>query len=218
MFSTIVFLYPILFFAGLVAGRIISEIVGRYCQGSERAEATLSRIFLVGLASATLCLLNFHYFGFTAGFFKYVIISNLLLLVSCMDVEVGLIPNRFVFIIFLWVFLWQFFYPFHSLLSAIIGFLAGGGLFYLITMLSGGGMGGGDVKLMAVLGLAAGWPDVLMIILLSFVLGAVAGLVLMICRKKTRRDALSFAPFLSLAFLLVSFWGGKIWQWYLVSL
>ncbi len=78
-------------------------------------------------------------------------------------------------------------------------------------------MGGGDVKLMAVLGLAAGWPDVLIVIMLAFILGAIAGVGLLICGKKTRRDTLAFAPFLSLAFILVTIWGREIWQWYLLS-
>jgi leader peptidase (prepilin peptidase)/N-methyltransferase len=141
-----------------------------------------------------------------------------LLLVSCIDLEVGLIPNRFVLIIFIWVLLWQLFYPGLSPLSALLGFIVGAGLFFIIVLLSRGGMGGGDVKLMAVLGLAAGWPDVLIVMVLAFVLGAVTGAGLLISRKKTRRDALAFAPFLMLAFILVSFWGREIWQWYLVSM
>ena len=176
------------------------------------------RKLLPGLVSAVLMMLSFYYLGFSAGFFKYVVIFNLLLLVSCIDLEVGLIPNRFVLIIFSWVFIWQLFYPSLSPLSALAGFITGAGLFLLIALLSKGGMGGGDVKLMAVLGLAAGWPDVLIVIALAFILGAVTGTVLLICRRKTRHDALAFAPFLSLAFILVSIWGREIWQWYLVSL
>lgn len=187
-------------------------------KGGRGSKAVLGRNFLPGLVSAALFLLSFYCLYFSADFVKYVVIFNLLLLISSIDLKVGLIPNRFVFIIFIWVILWQLFYPRLSSLSALTGFLTGAGLFYIIALLSKGGMGGGDVKLMAVLGLASGWPDVLIIIMLSFVLGAVTGLTLIICRRKTRRDALSFAPFLSLAFVLVSFWGREIWQWYLVSM
>jgi prepilin signal peptidase PulO-like enzyme (type II secretory pathway) len=98
--------------------------------------------------------------------------------------------------------------------SALAGFLTGGGLFYAIALLSRNGMGGGDVKLMAVLGLGAGWPYVIVVVLLSFVLGAVTDLVLLALKLTTRKSPLAFAPFLSLAFLLSTFWGAKIWQWY----
>lgn len=187
-------------------------------KGNKGVEAVLGRNILAGLVSAVLFMLSFYYLGFSAYFFKYVVIFNLLLLVSCIDLEVGLIPNRFVFIIFIWVLLWQLSYPGLSPLSALLGFIVGAGLFFFIVLLSRGGMGGGDVKLMAVLGLATGWPDVLIVMVFAFVLGAVTGVALLICRKKTRRDALAFAPFLSLAFILVSVWGREIWQWYLVSM
>jgi leader peptidase (prepilin peptidase)/N-methyltransferase len=187
-------------------------------KGDRVSKAVLARYFLPGLVSAALFLLSYYYLHFSADFVKYIVIFNLLLLISCIDLKVGLIPNRFVFIIFIWVLLWQLFYPRLSSLSALTGFLTGAGLFYIIAQLSKGGMGGGDVKLVAVLGLASGLPDVLIIIMLSFVLGAITGLTLIICRRKTRRDALPFAPFLSLAFILVSFWGREIWQWYLVSM
>ena len=197
---------------------VFPGVKGAGVKGDRGIKAVFGRKILPGLVSAVLFLLSFYYLGFSAHFFKYVVIFNLLLLVSFIDLEVGLIPNRFVLIILIWVLLWQLFYPGLSPLSALLGFIVGAGLFFIIVLLSRGGMGGGDVKLMAVLGLAAGWPDVLIVMVLAFVLGAVTGAGLLISRKKTRRDALAFAPFLMLAFILVSFWGREIWQWYLVSM
>lgn len=146
---------------------------------------------------------------------RYVVISVLLVLISYRDLRKGIIPDFLVLLLFFWVFIWQLFFPIFSHGSSLTGFLVGGGLFYLIAVLSKGGLGGGDIKLMAVLGLATGWPFVLLVFLLAFLLGAAVGLVLLFARVKTWRSALPFAPFLTLAFLLVAFWGPQIWHWYI---
>lgn len=211
MDSTELVFFLLVFFAGLAAGRLINVLLGRG-RGGKRKSFSFP---LVEIISAGIFLNCFYYFGFTPLFLKYVFIFLLLFLISCIDLETGLIPNRFTLLLFLWTFLWQLFYPYLAPESAALGFLAGGGLFYLIARLSRGGMGGGDVKLMSVLGLAVGWPYMLLVFLLSFVMGAAAGLGLILFGKKTRKDPLAFAPFLSLAFWLATFWGLKIWQWYI---
>jgi leader peptidase (prepilin peptidase)/N-methyltransferase len=147
-------------------------------------------------------------------FFRDAVTLLLLLLISIRDLQKGIIPNSLVLLLFFWVFLWQLVSPDLPHGLSLAGFLAGGGFFYLIAFLSKGGLGGGDIKLMAVLGMAAGWPFVLLVFLLAFVSGAVAGLILLLIKRKTWRATLPFAPFLSLAFFLTSFWGQMIWQWY----
>ncbi len=77
-------------------------------------------------------------------------------------------------------------------------------------------MDSGDIKLMAVLGLASGWPMVLVVFLLSFLLGAAVGLVLIFAGKKRRSDPLPFAPFLIIAFIITKFWGLEIWHCYVL--
>ncbi|MGI5875380.1 MAG: prepilin peptidase [Dethiobacteria bacterium] len=170
---------------------------------------------LVELLSAGIFLFCFFYFKFTPLFFKYVVIFVLLLVLSCIDVRMHLLPNRFIFILFAWGFFWQFFYPVVSLGSALAGFFMGGGLFYVISLLSKGGMGGGDVKLMAALGFLMGhWPSIFLIFLLSFSLGAFVGVILLFLKKKTSKSPLALGPFLSLSFFVVTFWGARIWEWY----
>lgn len=66
----------------------------------------------------------------------------------------------------------------------------------------------------AALGLVFGWPDVIVVIALGFILGAVAALYLMLRRGKTGKDFLPFGPFLVLAALLVFFFGQSILQYY----
>jgi len=181
----------------------------RYC-----GEKLSARYPLVEAASGAIFLTCFHYLGVGPFFWKYIVLFSLLLVVSCIDLEKQIIPNRFVLLIFTWILLWQFVYPELTALSAVIGFFIGGVLFYIIAVLSKGGMGGGDVKLMAALGFAAGLPLVFFIFLLSFIGGAAVGILLMALKKKGRKSPLPFGPFLAAAFFIVTFWGEQIWNWY----
>ncbi len=169
---------------------------------------------LIELLAASILVLCYYYLGLSPFFYKYAVILSILLIISCIDLEHGIIPNRLVLLLMLWGIVWQFIYPDNSPLGAGLGLLAGGGLFYLIAALSKGGMGGGDIKLMGVLGFIIGWPLVFVVFLLSFLLGSVVGVSLLIGRKKIWGDTLPFGPFLSLAFLIAVFWGLPIWQWY----
>lgn len=152
---------------------------------------------------------------FAANFLRDVIILLFLFLISVKDLQKMMIPNFLVLLLFFWVFLWQLLCPRFPHGSSLAGFLAGGGLFYLVAFLSKGGLGAGDVKLTAVLGLAIGWPSVLLVFMLAFISGAVIGMVLLLFKKKTWHAALPFAPILSLAYFLTALWGREIWQWYL---
>ncbi len=91
------------------------------------------------------------------------------------------------------------------------------GLFFylLIVLTKGKGMGGGDLKLGVFLGLAFGFPYSLVVLMLSFLLGSVAGLFLIFAGRKKFGQTLPFGPFMSLAGLIVIFWGSEILSWYL---
>lgn len=71
-------------------------------------------------------------------------------------------------------------------------------------------LGGGDVKLVFALGWLLGWPDIIVALALSFMIGGTAGLILMINRKKTMKDFLPLAPFLAIGFVLTVFFGYQI--------
>ncbi|MBI2888300.1 MAG: prepilin peptidase [Candidatus Liptonbacteria bacterium] len=104
----------------------------------------------------------------------------------------------------------------HIWLNKLFGFLAGGlGLLALLVVTRGRGMGLGDVKLAAALGALFGWPDIMVLLGLSFVLGAVAGILGMAMGGKTMKSALPFGPFIALAATFVFFMGFEFVGWYL---
>jgi len=90
----------------------------------------------------------------------------------------------------------------------------GGGIMLVIFLVSRGGMGAGDIKLMALIGLYVGLRGTAAVLLFGFLFGALTGLAFMATGKLTRKDALPFAPFLSMATLIQILWGEQIWDWY----
>lgn len=96
-----------------------------------------------------------------------------------------------------------------------INVLAGvlfGGLFFggLYVLTRGNGIGFGDVKLGAALGLLFSWPDIVLVSMLAFIIGAIISVGLILSRKKTIKDALPFAPFAAVAAGIVFFGGFNI--------
>jgi leader peptidase (prepilin peptidase) / N-methyltransferase len=102
-------------------------------------------------------------------------------------------------------------------INAGLGFLIGGGLFYLIAILSRGGMGGGDIKFIAGAGALLGWQKVLLIIFLGATLGSIIGLALMAAQKKDRKSQIPFGPFLALGTLIAIFFGDNLLRLYLAT-
>lgn len=102
-----------------------------------------------------------------------------------------------------------------SLLNAVIGGAAGFGIFLLVYILSRGGMGEGDVKLGAFAGLVTGWPNIIAAVIMSWILGGLVAVGLLALKRKGRRQAIAFGPFLALTTFITFMWGGPIIDWYL---
>ncbi len=105
--------------------------------------------------------------------------------------------------------------PQGQVVPSVLSALGAGALFLLIAMLSRGGMGGGDIKLAAMMGAFLSWPAVAVALLLAFTLGAGGGLVLMGLRKRTRKDPIPFGPSLAVGGVIALFAADGILRWYL---
>jgi prepilin signal peptidase PulO-like enzyme (type II secretory pathway) len=84
----------------------------------------------------------------------------------------------------------------------------------LIAITRGKGMGMGDLKLVIPLGLIFGWPGIVLVMMLSFIIGAVVGVFAIMRGKKSMKGTLPFGPFLALGAVAVFFWGSAIIGWY----
>lgn len=165
----------------------------------------------------------------------WVVIFLSLILVFLIDLKHFIIPNSLNLFIFLLGIIWSifaykigifsgitggsflkefssmFYFPSNPLIAHFVGFLVGSVFFFLIVLLSKGrAMGMGDVKLIAGLGILFGFPDVVLVMALSFIIGAVASSYLMLRRKKKMSDKVPFGPFLVLASFAVFFFGSGL--------
>ncbi len=161
--------------------------------------------------NGSLWLLVYCREGFSLNLLKGFLLVSLLLVVTVIDLREQVIPDQLIVfglvtgILFLFI---PGLTP--GPVQALTGILTGGGLFLLIAVLSGGAMGGGDIKLMAVLGLWLGWRQILLVSFFAFILGAAVSLGLIVLGRKNKKDYISFGPFIALAALLSFLWGDAL--------
>ena len=107
--------------------------------------------------------------------------------------------------------------PLHDAVwGAIAGYLTLWSVYWLFKLLTGKeGMGFGDFKLLAALGAWMGWQALPMIILLSSLVGAIIGTIILIKSKQGRNTAIPFGPYLAIAGWIALLWGDQITQTYL---
>ncbi len=147
----------------------------------------------------------------------------LFIIIFVIDLGHGLILNKVVYpgmaaALLLALFLpqpWLTQWLVHGVANAAIGGGIGFVLFLLIAIISRGGMGWGDVKLAALIGLATGFPLILIALIMGAILGAIVAIALIIIKKKSRKEMIPFGPFLSLAAMVTLLWGSQILNWYL---
>jgi prepilin signal peptidase PulO-like enzyme (type II secretory pathway) len=176
----------------------------------------------VELATAVIFALLCWHYGLSAELGVMIFYASLFIIIFVIDLEHSLILNKVVYPGIIVAFLLSL-YPWpwfsesivmrvaYAALGGAIGFV----IFLLIALVSRGGMGWGDVKLAALIGLATGFPLVFLAIIMAAILGGIVAVALMIAKKRTRRQTIPFGPFLALAAMVTLLWGSKILSWYL---
>lgn len=157
-------------------------------------------------------------FGWQAGL--VVILSWGLLAMSLIDADHQLLPDVLVLPL-LWLGLivnsFGLFVPLHDALwGAVAGYMSLWSVYWLFKLLTGkDGMGFGDFKLLAMLGAWGGWQILPLTILLSSLIGAVLGLILLRVRNAKTSTSIPFGPYLAIAGWIALLWGGQITDSYL---
>ncbi|PJW15784.1 MULTISPECIES: A24 family peptidase [unclassified Geobacillus] len=135
---------------------------------------------------------------------------SLFAIIVVSDLRYMLIPDR-VLLVFAGLFLMErLVIPFLPWVDMLLGAAVGFSLLWLIAVLSKGGMGGGDVKLFAVLGFVLGWKMVLLAFFLATLYGTVIGLVGMALGRVRRGKPMPFAPAIALGSLTALFFGDQL--------
>jgi len=178
----------------------------------------LTAILLLGLSLQ---------FGWTLGLAFAFYFACSLLVVTYIDLDHQIIPDRItlpgiaVGLVLALVAPAEMRWP--AVQSWAIGTLAGGGILWVVAWgyeLATGreGMGGGDIKLLAMIGAFLGWQGVLLSLMLASFIGSIVGVGWMVARGADSKLAIPFGPFLSLGALVALFWGDSIIHWYLSTL
>ncbi|MBN2645146.1 MAG: prepilin peptidase [Desulfuromonadaceae bacterium] len=175
---------------------------------------------LVELLNGVLYLAVFHYAGFTVASLVLFLFLSSLLVITFIDLDHQIIPDVISLPGIAVGILCSFFIPWLTWQDSVLGVVAGGGSLLLIAMgyaflTKKEGMGGGDIKLLAMIGAFLGWRAVLPVVFLSSLLGTLIGVPLMLAKGKDGKLAIPFGPFLSLAAVIYLFWGPSLLRWYL---
>lgn len=180
----------------------------------------------VELLNALLTLSLFYRFNLSITFAALFLLCSALVVITFIDLEHQIIPDCISIPGIVVGFAASFFIadlsvP-HQLLgwkNSLFGIVAGGGSLLLVAygyqlLAKKEGMGGGDIKLLAMMGAFLGWKAVPFIIFVSSLVGSVVGVSLMLARKKDSQLPIPFGPFLAFGAVLFIFYGGAIIDWY----
>ncbi len=186
----------------------------RYCKGSISLQyplvegiTALISLFLIMKFGPSLSYL--FYFAFVAALIGITVIDLYHQIIpdviSLPGIGVGLLASLII--------------PQITFFNSLMGILLGGGSLFLVASLyqwifKREGMGGGDVKLLAMIGAFLGWKAVILTILLSSLIGSITGITIMILKGKDFKYAIPFGPFLSLGAVISLFYGENLMRWY----
>lgn len=166
--------------------------------------------------TAVVFLLTYINYGLSLYFIKYIILWCFLIVISIIDIEfqdvyaVTTIPGIIIGVIIATIENVIYFTPFWNYL---LGGAIAGGIIALIVYITGG-MGKGDIEIAALCGVFIGWKYSIIMIFLSFIIGAIIGVILIISKKRNRKDYIAFGPFIALSTLFTVFYGSHILNYY----
>lgn len=175
---------------------------------------------LVEALNGLLTLLLFLKFGPSLTFLAFFLLCSSLVVITFIDLDHQIIPDSISLPGIVLGFIFSFLLPWNGWLNSLLGIVAGGGSLLLVAWLyekltGKEGMGGGDIKLLAMMGAFLGWRSVPFIIFAASLVGSVIGVSLMLLQKKDGKLAIPFGPFLAFGAVLYIFYGRQIIHWYL---
>ena len=175
---------------------------------------------LVEAFTGGIALALFLKFGFSLSFFAYFVLSAALVVISFIDLDHRIIPDLISLPGIAVGFLLALFGPLATVKESLIGLLAGGGsvnwgavAYEALTKREG--MGGGDVKRLAMIGAWLGWKAILFTLFFASLSGTLIGGAVMLIQREGRLYAIPFGPFLAFSGLAYIFFGPELIAWYL---
>lgn len=161
-------------------------------------------------------------FGLTLEGVVYFVFISSLLVVTFIDIDHKIIPDVITLPGIPIGLGASFVLPAMTFKSSLLGFLAGGGSLLLVAwtysfITRKEGMGGGDIKLLGMIGAFIGWKGIIFTIFAASLSGTFVGIIVMLLKGKNLKFAIPFGPFLSIGAMSYVFFGEKVLFWYLHS-
>ncbi len=174
---------------------------------------------LVELVNGLLTLFLLMKFGPSLPFLVMFLFCSALMVITVIDLQHQIIPDVISLPGIVAGFASSFLLPWLTWQNSLIGIIAGGGSLLLVAtgyelLTRKEGMGGGDIKLLAMMGAFLGWRAVPFIIFAGSLLGSIIGVSVMLAQKKDSKLAIPFGPFLAFGAILYIFFGRQIIHWY----
>ena len=174
---------------------------------------------LIELLTGLVWLFSYLRFGFTLECIVYIIFLSTLIVITFIDLDHRIIPDVISLPGIPLFFLGALFIPETGWRNSLFGILLGGGSLLIVAkgyhlFTKQEGMGGGDIKLLAMIGALIGWKGVFFTIFVSSAIGTIVGLGVMIITRNNLKLAVPFGPFLSIGAAIYIFFGESIITWY----
>jgi leader peptidase (prepilin peptidase) / N-methyltransferase len=126
------------------------------------------------------------------------------------DLLYFIISDKVLIVFFVWFLALQVVFEYRSWLDAVAGGLLGFLFLLLLAILSKGGIGGGDIKLMGVLGLMLGLQGIYLTLMIASVVGVLVGMVGLLTKKYNRKTAIPFGPYLAVGALVTFYYSVEL--------
>jgi len=200
---------------GILVGILLNLIINRDINPDTRLKFKSLLDLRILTLNSFYYILVFILYGNSIATLGNFLFGSLLLLIAFIDFKTMLIPNWTLCLILLVGLIIAFLNQEISWIERLIGFFSASSILFVIAILSKGGMGGGDIKLMAVAGFYLGWKLTLWSLLVGSIIGGIIGVAILISGKGKLKTEIPFGPFLVAGILCSVLFGDQLIEWYL---
>lgn len=193
-------------------------LIGGKCRHCHAAISL--RYPIVELLGGLFALGSFLKFGLSLEALIVFIFIAALLVITFIDIDHRIIPDIITLPGIPLGFAASFALPTVTYRQSLLGILVGGGSLFLVAwtyhlMTGKEGMGGGDIKLLAMIGAVIGWQGILFTVFVASAVGTLSGMLVMLKTGKNMKLAVPFGPFLAVGAIAYIFFGPQLVDWYL---
>lgn len=170
---------------------------------------------VIELSTAILFLLSYNCFENSSDFLGAILLSSLGIILTVSDIKYMLIPNSLL-LFFVTIFIvYRTIYPLDQWYASLLGAAVGFFLVMLIILVSRGGMGAGDMKLLGVLGILLGVKLTLLTFFLATLIGTIVSLLLLAFKVIKRKEPFPFGPSIAAAAFISYLYGNEMITFYI---